>query len=155
MSLIQKVKTTWSKRLVHTADCYLLSLAGFHSQGHSPDDVIRKCRLAIRLTPDYPLAYLVLGNGLYATNCYEEATVQYKKALELDPDLYFAQLLLAKVLHMSADLAAEKQNDAQARQLYNEALLCYHKASALDEEDRKTHAFGVNQILRALGNYDK
>ena len=33
---------------------------------------------------------------------------------------------------------------------YNEALSCYRKVSALDEEDRQKHEFGVSQVLKHL-----
>jgi tetratricopeptide (TPR) repeat protein len=154
MSAVKIIKKAWSKRLVRTADRYLQSISSFHGRSYSHDDAIRKCKLAIRLTPAYPLAYLVLGNALYGKGSYEEAIAQYKNALKLDPDLYFGQLHLAELLHQQADTAAEKKEKAQSIQLYTEALSAYRKASSLQKGGGKSHADRVGKVLEALRRYD-
>ena len=154
MSVVKIIKKAWSKRHRGTTRTPDRLLGRFRERSYSHDDAIRKCKLAIRLTPAYPLAYLVLGNALYGKGSYEEAIAQYKKALKLDPDLYFGQLHLAELLHQQADTAAKKKEKAQSIQLYTEALSAYRKASSLQKGGGKSHADRVGKVLEALRRYD-
>jgi tetratricopeptide (TPR) repeat protein len=85
------------------------------------DEAARHLSAAVALRPDFPDAYLNLGNTLFDKKDMEGAIHSYRKALELDPDFGKAHNSLGTVLSENGDLDG--------------AIRCYDKAIELEHGD--------------------
>ncbi len=64
----------------------LLALAGFYLGIELGDEAARLASQAVKLSPDLAEAHHALGLGLHLSLRLDEATAEYKRALELDPN---------------------------------------------------------------------
>ena len=97
MGLLNHIKRKWSERLVRQANRYLYD---FHFKAvTTPDHAVVRCQSAIRMAPDYPEAYLTLGNAYVEKGCLDDALRQFERAVAIDPDFYRGHVRLADTLH--------------------------------------------------------
>lgn len=154
MALWQDFKLSRAERLVRQADGYLRDLCNFHKKfDHTREDAIAKCKKAVRLRPDYALAYLVLANALNEEETRGEAVVAYRRAIEIDPGLYWAHVNLAGVLLLKGELA-QTDDKEESRQLLEEAVLEFKTAFAIKQGDRQQRRY-LSQALMFLGRQDE
>jgi len=67
------------------------------------DAALRVCDEASRLTSNHPYTMYVRGEILFGMRRFEEAQAQFERAIELDPTVYHAHILLAMVHLARAD----------------------------------------------------
>jgi tetratricopeptide (TPR) repeat protein len=150
--MIAKLKRFWSRRLVRQANRYLYDL--HLKAAHSPDHAIVRCQSAIRMTPDDPEAYLVLGNAYHAKGCSDDAVRQLQNAIQRDVGYYPAHVRLAELLNLQADQAQSEDRTEAAQQLYEGAAAAYRSAFAIQTAGWRERAdFG--RVLEALGRVDE
>jgi len=137
---------------VRQADSYLWN---FHKRfAYTPEDAIAKCRKAIRLSPDYAEAYLVLANALNKEGAIDDAIAQYRRAIEIAPDLYYGHINLAKILELKADLDTTADKVEESRQLLEEAVSLYKRAFAIQKGDWQERSY-LGGALETLGRQDE
>jgi Flp pilus assembly protein TadD len=90
--------------------------------------------------PDYAKAYSNLGIALANRGRFDEATADFRKALELKPDFAEAEANLGNVL--------------ASRGRTNEAILCYERALQLKPDFASAHN-GLGNALSDLGRADE
>lgn len=93
----------------------LAALSGFYVSTEQGAEAIRLATQAVQLAPDLAEAHLGLGRALHVSLRLEEATAEYKRALELDPNSKAARRSLADL-----NRAFGKSEDALA--LYRQQL---------------------------------
>lgn len=150
MDIWREIKTYLAEHLVRQADNYLWD---FHKRfNHSADDAIAKCRQAIRLKPNYAEAYLVYANALNNKGEVEQAIIYYKKAIIIDPALYYAYINLAELLSHRGEALKEENNIEISREYLAEALSMYRTAFALREGDWRERS-GFAETLQLAGDW--
>ena len=111
----------------------LLEVAGFYMGIERASDTVRVGENAVKLAPDLAEAHRMLALGLHLSLRLDEAAVEYKKTLELDPASKASRGSLADLYRASG-----KTEDALA--LYNEQL-------AADPKDRAARAGKVISLF--------
>jgi tetratricopeptide (TPR) repeat protein/outer membrane biosynthesis protein TonB len=111
----------------------LLEVAGFYMGIERASDTVRVGESAVKLAPDLAEAHRMLALGLHLSLRLDEAAVEYKKTLELDPSSKVSRGSLADLYRASG-----KFEDALA--LYNEQL-------AADPKDRAARAGKVISLF--------
>jgi len=111
----------------------LLEVAAFYLGAERAGDTVRVGENAVKLAPDLAEAHRILAIGLHLSLRLDEAAVEYKKTLELDPKSKVSRGSLADLYRASG-----KAEDALA--LYNEQL-------AADPKDRAARAGKVISLL--------
>ena len=111
----------------------LLEVAAFYLGAERAGDTVRVGENAVKLAPDLAEAHRILAIGLHLSLRLDEAAVEYKKTLELDPTSKVSRVSLADLYRASG-----KAEDALA--LYNEQL-------AADPKDRAARAGKVISLL--------
>ena len=111
----------------------LLELAGFYLGIERSNETVRIGESAVKLAPDLAEAHRILALGLHLSLRLDEASVEYKKTLELDPASKVSRGSLADLYRASG-----KTEDALA--LYNDQL-------AADPKDRAARAGKVISLL--------
>lgn len=95
-------------------------------RGHRLEDhgdigeALEEYRKAIRMDPEYPLAYLSLGNAYLSLNLIEDAIASYQKAIALDPGYASAHYNLGHAWRQLKHL--------------EDAVSCYQKALQYNRE---------------------
>ena len=111
----------------------LVNLAGFYLNVERGSDVIRLGETAVKLAPEFAEAHRILALGYHISLRLDEATAEYKRALDLDP--------ASKVSRVSlADLYRASGKTEEALALYNEQL-------AADPKDRAARAGKVVSLF--------
>ena len=111
----------------------LLVIAGFYLGIERAKETIRLAESAVKLAPDLAEAHRILAVGLHLSLRLDEAAVEYKKTLELDP--------ASKVSRGSlADLYRASGKAEEALALYNEQL-------AADPKDKAAQAGKVISLF--------
>lgn len=152
MGFWKDIRQFRAKRLVRQADSYLWD---FHKRfAYTREDAIAKCRKAIRLSPDYAEAYLVLANALNKEGTRDDAIVQYRRAIEIAPDLYYGYINLAKALEVNADLDTTADKVEESQQFLEEAVSLYKRAFAIQKGDWQERSY-FGRVLEALGRQDE
>jgi len=93
----------------------LVALSGFYVSTEQGAEAIRLATQAVQLAPDLAESHQGLGRALHVSLRLEEATAEYKRALELDPNSKAARRSLADL-----NRAFGKSEDALA--LYRQQL---------------------------------
>ncbi|MEP6826227.1 MAG: tetratricopeptide repeat-containing glycosyltransferase family protein, partial [Ramlibacter sp.] len=75
-----------------------IDLAGVLWRVSDFDCALAHARRAVAIAPEHPHAVRMLGTALLNLNCLEEAEIQLRRALQLQPDFALAQLDLALAL---------------------------------------------------------
>jgi tetratricopeptide (TPR) repeat protein len=96
------LKPTSAAPLISLASLYVEEAEASTTQGSSVvrgilNEALGNLNAAVKLKPDAPFAYYLLGVTYYRSAFYEDAEDNLKKALELAPDLLDAHLALANV----------------------------------------------------------
>lgn len=118
----------------------LLAMAGFYLGIENATEVVRIAENAVKLAPDLAEAHRILAVGQHISLRLDEAAVEYKKTLELDPK--------SKVSRGSlADLYRASGKAEEALALYNEQL-------AEDPKDKAARAGKVISLFE-LGRKDE
>lgn len=84
----------------------LQSLGGFYHQNNQYEQAIPFYQEALKLNPEYGLAYYNLGNALNASGQYTQAVDAYLRAIDLKSDLSVAVQNVANTLFENGDLDA-------------------------------------------------
>src|SRR5258707_1990166 len=113
----------------------LLTVAGFYLGIERGDEASRVAEQVVKLAPDMAEGHRVLAFGLHITLRLDEAAVEYKRALELDPNSKGARGSLAD-LYRAGDKAEE------ALKLYDEQL-------KVDPKDRAARAGMVLSLFES------
>ena len=92
---------------------------------------------AIRIHPNYKNAHLILGNGYFIQDKYDDAITSYKNALRIDPNMADAKKNLVIVLAKAARYFGEKKND------FNKSIKLLNEAKTIDPDN--------NEVIRLLG----
>ncbi|MBN2103547.1 tetratricopeptide repeat protein [bacterium] len=67
---------------------YSYFLSSFSAlKANNVENAIREARRGLRISQDYPILYLVLGNALYQNGEFDNAKSMYRKALQLNPQI--------------------------------------------------------------------
>jgi tetratricopeptide (TPR) repeat protein/uncharacterized membrane protein YgcG len=119
----------------------LLTIAGFYLGIEEGSEAARLAAEAVKLTPDMAEAHHVLGRSLHISLRLDEATSEYKRALELDPNSKKGPRRSLADLNRAAGKAEE------ALELYREQL----KAEPSDKPARA----GLVLSLLDLGRFDE
>jgi Flp pilus assembly protein TadD len=88
--------------MINLGSLYIEEAAASVNQGSAVvrrilNEALRSLYAAVKLKPDAPFAYYLLGVTYYRSAFYEEAETHLKRTLELTPDLLDARLALANV----------------------------------------------------------
>lgn len=119
----------------------LLALAGFYLGIEEGNEVTRLATEAVKLAPDLAEAHHILGRGLHISLRLDDASAEYRRALELDPTS-------KKGTRRSlADLIRASGKAEEALELYREQL----KAEPSDNAARA----GMVLSLFDLGRFDE
>jgi tetratricopeptide (TPR) repeat protein len=105
LSVPQKTKEQW---LNEGVDLYNLKRY---------DEALAAYEQAIRLDPNYALAYYNKGNALYDLKRYDEALAAYEQAIRLDPNFALAYYNKGLALDMLGQTKEAKQSYEKSRQL--------------------------------------
>ncbi|MCA1574420.1 MAG: TPM domain-containing protein [Acidobacteria bacterium] len=119
----------------------LLTLAGFYLGIEDGNEAARLATEAVKLAPDLAEAHHVLGRALHISLRLDEAAVEYKRALELDPNLKKGTRRNLADLNRAAGKAKE------ALELYREQL-------GAEPSDKAARA-GMVLSLLDLGRFDE
>ncbi len=111
-----------------------------------PADALPYFAMAHQLDPLFEESYLGEGYSCFMAHKYDEATIQYRKALDIEPDAitYFGLVLARAEKGDYATAIAEAQ---KARKLNDSPLLLTALASAYARAGRRADA---NRVLRRL-----
>jgi len=123
------LKQTSAAPLINLAGLYIEEADASMSQGSSVvrgilNESLASLYAALKLKPDAPFAYYLLGITYYKSAFYEDAEENLKRSLELAPDLLEAHLALANVYikiqewsnaiaHLDAYLAASPRTEVR------------------------------------------
>ena len=118
----------------------LLAVARFYMGIERAADAVRIADTAVRLAPDLAEAHRLLAMGHHISLRLDDAIVEYKKALDLDPNSKASRASLA-------DLYRASGKSEEALTLYNEQLLW-------DPKDRAARAGKVIALFE-LGRTDE
>jgi uncharacterized membrane protein YgcG/tetratricopeptide (TPR) repeat protein len=118
----------------------LIALSSYYVATEQSGEAVRIATRAVTLAPDMAEAHRTLGLALHISLRLEEALVEYKRALELDPNSKPARLGVAD---LSRGLGRS-----------DEALALYRQQLALDAADKSARA-GLVLSLLDLGRMDE
>jgi uncharacterized membrane protein YgcG/tetratricopeptide (TPR) repeat protein len=118
----------------------LIALSAFYISTEQSGEAVRIATQAVTLAPDMAEARRTLGLALHISLRLEEALVEYKRALELDPNSKAARIGLAD---LSRGLGKSE-----------EALALYRQQLAIDAADKGARA-GMVLSLFDLGRTDE
>jgi tetratricopeptide (TPR) repeat protein len=97
-----ELRPTSAAPLINLGSLYVEEAQASESKGSAVvrgilNESLASLEAAIKLKPDAPFAYYLLGVTYYKSAFYEDAEDNLKRSLELAPDLYDARLALANV----------------------------------------------------------
>jgi tetratricopeptide (TPR) repeat protein/uncharacterized membrane protein YgcG len=118
----------------------LLGIAQFYLKIEQGDEAARLAEKAISLTPDSAEAHYIHGLGLHLSLRLDEAMAEYKKAMELDPNLKTARRSLADLSRASG-----KAEDA----------LAYYREQVTADPKDKLARTGLVLSLLELGKTEE
>lgn len=118
----------------------LLAMSGFYLGTEQGSEVVRVAEQVVKIAPDMAEAHQVLAVGLHISLRLEEAAVEYKRALELDPNSKGARRSLA-------DLNRASGKSEEALSLYRQQLVA--------EPGDKAAIAGMVLSLLELGRKDE
>lgn len=101
------------------ADKFIFRGNQMEDQGNF-EEALENYRKAIQVNPDYPRAYLNIGNAFLALDLTEEAMTNYQKSIALDPNYAFAHYNLG--------------NAYQKIEHLEDAVSCYHRALSCNKD---------------------
>lgn len=127
----------------------LVELINYYLFGGKPEEAERYLDAAIKQAPNNPSFYRAKGNLYEKMNKMDQAEAMYRKALELNPKDYTAQLNignikltavneLQKKVSEIQDLDAYNKGVEQLMTAYQEVLPYFEKAYELKPEERST-----------------
>lgn len=111
-------------------------------------------RAAVRLKPEDPTGYSNLGRTLGRLKRYDEAVVQFRRALERNAQTLDVHIGLAYVLVQQAKRARAEQHEDQAQAKFAEAARCYREAIALNPRFINARV-GLGLVLTDQGKYNE
>lgn len=132
-------------------------LAGICRMQKKYDDAIGELGQSLRLSPNDPEAYSLMGQILWDRHDYNGAIAQYRKVVSLEPDSSLAHTDLGFALRSKAELgplidswlgeshAVQNQQEVQA--LQDEALNEYREAVRLDGQNAEAHCFLCQSLM--------
>lgn len=145
-----------------------------HLQNGGTKDAISELQKAIKISPDYPRAYNILGVVFASEGEYEEAMDYFKKALEIDPGYLEACYNIAAAYQVTGkpeeaityyNKVAEKEPSSFDVQMnlgsiyasmekYQEALSYYQKAQGINGSSPLVY-YSLGLVYFMTEQYDK
>ena len=145
------------------------------------DSVVKYCRQAIELKPQYWEAYYSLGDALFKQQDRAEAVIALQKAIAINPQYFWSYQSLAdvhmklenwqaaaanyqKAIAIKDDFKWSHYNLAEAFSKlfqWNEAISAYQKAVAIEPDFIEAHAHLADALVReerweeAIANYER
>lgn len=98
------------------------------------------CEEALKLKPDYAMAYFRLGAALFAQDQYDEASAYYEKALRYDATMQEAIKIKQRQLNTAKEVQQRKEREAERLRQQEEQKRLLEEKRLRDEAIKKEKA---------------